>query len=81
MRIGVLVEEMLHLALVGNVLRAVGGTPKLYDPKVVPTFPSTMPGRTPDLPLNLRVMTPENVQTFIDVGQFRIRFPSEYSQI
>jgi len=62
----VVVEEMLHLTLAGNILRAIGGTPKIYDQNVIPKYPSTMPGRIPALDLNLRVMTPENVQTFID---------------
>lgn len=58
---------MLHLSLAGNILRAVGGTPKLYDPHIIPQYPMLMPGRIPDLELNLRMMTKENLQTFIDV--------------
>jgi hypothetical protein len=64
---GVVAEEMLHLSLAGNVLRAVGGTPKLYDPLIIPSYPMLMPGRVPDLELNLRALTKQNLQTFVDV--------------
>src|SRR5258708_19761086 len=37
----VMVEEMLHLALVANVLNAVGGPPRL-GPAVIPRFPLEM---------------------------------------
>ncbi|CAE6476664.1 unnamed protein product [Rhizoctonia solani] len=36
---GVLEEEMLHLALVGNILCATGGKPKLYGPNHTPIYP------------------------------------------
>jgi hypothetical protein len=58
---------MLHLSLAGNVLRAVGGMPKLYDPNIVPQYPLQMPGRIPPLELNLREMSKANLQTFVDV--------------
>jgi len=44
--VGVIAEEMLHLSLAGNVLRAVGGSPQ-----VIPFYPMLMPGRIPDLEL------------------------------
>jgi len=65
--LGIVAEEMLHLSLAGNVLQAVGGKPKLYDPDIIPIYPMLMPGRIPDLELQLRKMTKENIQTFIDV--------------
>jgi hypothetical protein len=64
---GVVLEEMLHLSLAGNTLLAVGGTPKLYDPKIISAYPTPMPGRTPELILHLRKMTNENLQTYIDL--------------
>lgn len=63
----VVIEEMLHLALAGNTLLAVGGTPKLYDPKIIPAYPTPMLGRVPELILHLRQMTKENLNTFIQV--------------
>jgi len=66
--IGVVAEEMLHLSLAGNVLRAVGGRPKLYDVKYIPSYPMLMPGRVPKLWLQLRKANKANLQTFIDVS-------------
>jgi hypothetical protein len=58
---------MLHLSLAGNILLAVGGKPKLYDPSIIPQYPMLMLGRVPDLELNLRMMSKENLQTYVDV--------------
>jgi hypothetical protein len=65
--IGVVAEEMLHLSLAGNILRAVGGQPKLYDVDYIPCYPMLMPGRVPKLWLQLRRANKKNLQTFIDV--------------
>ena len=40
----VAVQEMLHMALVANVLNAVGGKPKLYCKNFIPRYPTVMPG-------------------------------------
>ena len=58
---------MLHLTLAGNILRAIGGDPKLYDAKTIPCYPMLMPGRVPKLWLELRRASKRNLQTFIDV--------------
>jgi hypothetical protein len=73
---GVVAEEMLHLSLAGNVLRAVGGNPKLYDVNYIPSYPMLMPGRVPKLWLQLRKANKANLQTFIDV---RISFTRRFS--
>jgi Ferritin-like len=39
----VVVEEMLHVSLAANLLLSVGGTPRLLDPHVVPTYPTVVP--------------------------------------
>ena len=59
---------MLHLSLAGNVLRAVGGNPTLYDVNYMPSYPMLMPGRVPKLWLQLRKANKANLQTFIDVS-------------
>jgi hypothetical protein len=59
-------EEMLHLSLAGNILRAVGGTPKLYQRSTFPTYPMPMPGRVPLLILHLRSMTKPHMETFVE---------------
>ena len=53
----IVVEEMLHAALVTNVLLAVGGTPRLADPAMMPTYPMELPHHTPPLTLNLEPCT------------------------
>ena len=46
----VLDQEMIHMALVGNILNAVGGTPSLNSRTFIPNYPSHLPGRLqPDL--------------------------------
>jgi hypothetical protein len=65
--LGVVAEEMLHLSLAGNILRAVGGNPKLYDVHYIPCYPMLMPGRVPKLWLELRRANKRNLQTFVDV--------------
>ena len=65
--LGVVAEEMLHVTLAGNILRAVGGKPKLYDINYMPHYPMLMPGRVPKLWLTLRRASKRNLQTFIDV--------------
>lgn len=36
-------EEMLHMAMVGNVLNAIGGSPNIAEPDFLPTYPDTLP--------------------------------------
>src|ERR1700720_2412111 len=35
----VAVQEMLHMAIVANVINAVGGRPRFADPTLIPTYP------------------------------------------
>jgi len=37
-------EEMAHLALAANILSALGGSPVLDDPALLPRYPSQLPG-------------------------------------
>src|SRR5690349_19354261 len=39
----VFTEEMLHLALAANLLNAVGGTPVLDSPRLLPGYPRPLP--------------------------------------
>ena len=60
---GVLREEMLHLALVANLLNAVGGKPQIGRPGLVPTYPGRLPGPVlPDLTVRLRKCTVEHIR-------------------
>jgi hypothetical protein len=40
----VAVDEMTHMALVANVLNAIGGAPAIDAPAFVPRYPATLPG-------------------------------------
>ena len=63
-------EEMLHVVLVGNILLAVGGEPKFYDPDFAPKFPSYLPHHIPPLALSLERCTEEQVRsTFMMIEQ------------
>ncbi|KAI9511270.1 ferritin-like-domain-containing protein [Russula earlei] len=64
---GVVSEEMLHLSLAGNILLAVGGKPRLYDPHIIPKYPMDMLDRIPPLLLQLRAMTKPNLDTWLEV--------------
>jgi hypothetical protein len=60
---GVMMEEMLHMALVANVLNAVGGTVHI-GPDNVPSYPRPLfKGR--DVTMNLAPFSAENVATFM----------------
>jgi len=37
-------EEMLHMTLAGNILKAIGGSPRIAFKKFVPTYPGPLPG-------------------------------------
>ena len=46
----VIIQEMMHMALVANILNAVGGEPSLYSKNFIPNYPSRLPGGVqPDL--------------------------------
>jgi hypothetical protein len=60
---GVLLEEMQHMAQVGNILNAVGGQPRIGRPGLVPTYPNRLPGPVlPDLEVRLRRLSLEHVE-------------------
>jgi len=40
----VVIEEMLHMALVCNILISLGGKPRIGHPKFVPRYPGSLPG-------------------------------------
>ncbi len=56
-------EEMQHMAQVCNLLNAVGGTPQIGRPGLVPTYPGKLPaGVLPDLQVRLRKLSLEHVK-------------------
>ena len=46
----IIIQEMMHMALVANILNAIGGQPSLYSKEFIPRYPSRLPGGVqPDL--------------------------------
>jgi hypothetical protein len=69
----VMVEEMLHLALVANVLNAVGGAPHL-GPDAIPKFPLQMKFKDKafvdrQFPVNLEPFSSSAIATFMKIEQ------------
>ena len=66
---GIASQEMKHLALVGNVLSALGSKPRLCDESFYPVFPvSTLPGGIElERPLTLSPLTFQQVRAFLDI--------------
>lgn len=60
----VVIEEMLHLALVRNLMVAVGGADEIrfYDADFIPTYPSPMLHRIPELMLQLEPCSKDLMQ-------------------
>ncbi|GIG90339.1 ferritin-like domain-containing protein [Plantactinospora endophytica] len=60
---GVLLEEMQHMAQVCNILNAIGGTPQIGRPGLVPTYPGRLPGPVmPDVNVRLRRLSIQHVK-------------------
>ncbi|MFI6876188.1 ferritin-like protein [Streptomyces sp. NPDC050400] len=66
---GVFVEEMIHLALVANLLNAVGGQPRLDVPHMMPPHPRTMPHADPSIELSLLPFGKEALGMFLRLEQ------------
>ncbi|MFI7470016.1 ferritin-like protein [Nonomuraea sp. NPDC049646] len=64
---GVFVEEMLHLALAANLLNAVGGTPRLDMPEMLPPHPRKLPHS--DLEVSLVPFGAQALEMFLRLEQ------------
>ncbi len=61
-------EEMLHMAMVCNMIAGLGGEPKLYDPENGLQFPSGLPGGVhPDLFLYLEGLSDCSLRNFMEI--------------
>ncbi|EKM50629.1 uncharacterized protein PHACADRAFT_263998 [Phanerochaete carnosa HHB-10118-sp] len=58
-------QEMLHLSLAGNMLRALDGTQKLYDNNFMPTYPSQILFDKVDM--KLQPANKENLECFLKI--------------
>ncbi|HEY7822208.1 MAG TPA: ferritin-like protein [Acidimicrobiia bacterium] len=70
----IVVEEMLHAALVGNLLLAIGARPRFADPSLIPSFPMEMPYHEPPLELRLGRATEDLVRDIF----MRLEQPEEH---
>ena len=60
-------EEMLHMALINNVLSAIGGKPSLSQIGA-PTYPAPLPGNVhPELTLTLGGFTKDSIDMFLEI--------------
>ncbi|WP_456311616.1 ferritin-like domain-containing protein [Pseudomonas shirazensis] len=62
-------QEMAHLALAGNVLSAIGGTPKLAYSDFIPKYPvNELPGGIfQPMPIQLLPLTREQISVFMQI--------------
>jgi hypothetical protein len=66
---GVMMEEMLHMALLANVLNAVGGTVHIGADNI-PSYPHRL-FKDRDFPVNLAPFSAENIATFMKIEEPR----------
>lgn len=66
----VVMEEMLHMALVSNLMISIGGTPSFNRPKFVPIYPGSLPGGLrADLTVRLRKCSIDQLRAFMSIEQ------------
>ena len=67
----VVVEEMLHMTLVSNIINALGGSPALDDPSMIPSYPGPLPGGVDSqLTVNLAPFSLDVVEkTFMEIEE------------
>jgi hypothetical protein len=63
----VLIEEMLHVQLAGNMLTAIGGHPRLTGDSAVCTYPSAMPFRKPGFEIGLAPVSCRQMEKFVEI--------------
>jgi CDGSH-type Zn-finger protein len=61
----VFMEEMLHLTLAANILNAIGGSPKLDTPSILPRFPTYLPHSDRAFQVSLQRFSKEAIETFL----------------
>ncbi len=69
----IFMEEMLHMALLANILNAVGGTPKIDYPGILATYPACLPHSSKDFTIPLAKFSREVIENAF----LRIEKPEE----
>lgn len=65
----VVMEEMLHFTLVGNILNAVGGKTAINEEDFVPEYPTGFPDGDGSFTINLAKFSPDSVATFVRIEE------------
>jgi len=65
----VLLEEMLHMTLAANLLNAVGGSPRLDSPRMMPGYPRCLPHGDCSFEVPLLRFGPEALDVFLKIEQ------------
>jgi hypothetical protein len=65
----IVVQEMYHFALVGNMLTAIGGMPEIANAGFFPTYPTNvLPGGiSQKLPVDLKPLSADQLQVFMQI--------------
>jgi Ferritin-like len=65
----IVVQEMYHFALAGNMLTAIGGVPSIANATFIPRYPTNvLPGGIPQkLAIDLKPLTPEQAQVSMQI--------------
>jgi hypothetical protein len=65
----IVLQEMYHFALAGNMLAATGGVPSITNAAFIPSYPTNvLPGGIPQkLAVDLKPLTPEQAQVFMQI--------------
>src|ERR1700739_2796638 len=65
----IVVQEMYHFALAGNMLTAIGGVPCIANAAFIPRYPTNvLPGGIPQkLAVDLKPLTPAQAQVFMQI--------------
>ena len=66
---GVAMQEMLHMAIVCNLLVAIGGRPRLAEPDRFPKYPDFPPGIDLDRQVSLQPLSMEAIRLFMKIEQ------------
>jgi hypothetical protein len=66
----VVIEEMLHMTLACNILNALGGSPVIDNPGLIPTYPGPLPGGVDsDLTVHLAPFSHDQLAAFMKIEE------------
>ena len=66
---GIVMEEMLHMAMVSNVLNAIGGHPRINHPGFVPDYPTYLPHSRRSFVVHLQKFSPQAIETCLRIEE------------